>query len=841
MSGRHNPHTSWRLFVFAAALLLIGGAHSVLGQKVPVLESSGGRISRSSNPKTSQSKSSARHTDNRAKPASSSLPQPPPAAASDEKRQDIDDEIAKGNQARDNNNYKQALDHYQKAQALNTKEARAFYGLGNVYSDLYCHDSAIKAYLEALRRKNDYVEALVGLGYAYVGKERYDDASEQFHAALAIAPNNADANVGLGHVFMKKGDYPEAVARISLVVNDQSAEVKDRAAAHVALGGVNWKQEKWTEAIAQYQQAISLLRQVLAVVDPDVAAQREKETSLKTVLAKAHLSLGVVQMTAAHAQFSTVSADRVTVQDRERLAASAKQAADNFQDAMTKYEYSRPDAYLFLSYALMFQARYESAVSQAETYLGKVKELESGLPSLAPECDYGFSRLKAEGYSVWGFLYLKESTHQSTEQRKTELINKAIEKYREAIKVKQDYGGAYGMLGLIYLHQGNFKDAVEHYEKAIIYTTDKTFRANNKDSLAMAYTMIGDMNKASENLQQAIELDPRLPFPHVHLANIYSARGQYDEAIESLKKAVALKPEVVDFYYHLASGYYHRALAKKNEGDYEEAIRILKTALGINPKYGSAYFLLAQIYRSYKGGAMTDEALPNFEKAIEYEPGNPSFYYAIGSFYYYQKSNDDEAIRLLKLGVKYKEDDAKTYWLLGQVYYHKKDYPEAIKQLLAAIKYDPKHLQAHLDVASIYKIQKNYAEATKYLTIATNEIAPRDFQPYKELAKLYEEQGRNEDAIHYYEEALSRLDAQDTSARNLYLGRIARLKGQYAEAAEYFRKVNLPGEPGQPYFEIGVMYVLRNDKRAALEQHQQLVKLKSSLAEELLKKIKEMK
>ena len=79
--------------------------------------------------------------------------------------------------------------------------------------------------------------------------------------------------------------------------------------------------------------------------------------------------------------------------------------------------------------------------------------------------------------------------------------------------------------------------------------------------------------------------------------------------------------------------------------------------------------------------------------------------------------------------------------------------------------------------------------------------------------------------------------------KNLCLGRIARLRGRYDEAIRYFQKLPQPPTEmlGQTQYDIGLTYVASKNKKAALEQYQQLVKLKSPLAEELLKKINEMK
>ena len=178
---------------------------------------------------------------------------------------------------------------------------------------------------------------------------------------------------------------------------------------------------------------------------------------------------------------------------------------------------------------------------------------------------------------------------------------------------------------------------------------------------------------------------------------------------------------------------------------------------------------------------------------------------------------------------------------LARVYLElKHDDAGGIKQLLKVIEIAPNNLDAYSSLAELYKRQKNYSEAIKYLTIGIKNV-PAVPWTYKDMAKVYEAQGKIEDAVHYYQEAIKRLDADDASDKNLYLGRIARLKGQYADALGYFQKLDSSKYlPGQASYEAGAVYVASRNKKAALEQYQQLLKLKSTLAEELLKKINEM-
>ena len=55
------------------------------------------------------------------------------------------------------------------------------------------------------------------------------------------------------------------------------------------------------------------------------------------------------------------------------LASSAKDAAANIEKAINEHGYSKPDGYLFLSNALLHQARYQDAASKANVYLAKIE------------------------------------------------------------------------------------------------------------------------------------------------------------------------------------------------------------------------------------------------------------------------------------------------------------------------------------------------------------------------------------------------------------------------------------------------------------------------------------
>lgn len=806
MSNQHRPRSTWQLFALAVtALVSCGGLHSALAQ-IPNLLGVDTRIERSPNPKANHSRTR--------KPTGGATARLPNAA--DAKQEAIERAIADGNQARDANDYERALAGYRKAEELNPQDARAHYGLGNVYSDLYCTDSAIESYHKALGIKKDYREALLALGYAYIAKERYDEAEKEF---LEVVPRDAGAKIALGRVYAKKGKYQESINQINLVINDQSIEAKDRASAHIGLGDVYQIQQEWPEAIYQYEQAIGL--------NPEPGLQ--------------YVKLGLAQLLGAFLKSSQLTLGEVRTQDTEQFGASARKGTDNIQKGITEHHYNHPDGYYALGYGLMQQSRYRESVSALNTYFAKVHDLENKMPPLAAKCDYGFNRLYSFGYWELGFTDLQESHHESDSKRKAELLDEAIKQFSQSIKIKPDYATAYSSLAGIYFEQKKYNEAVEQYQKAILYETQDSNKAGSYGMIGIAYFAMGRYSDAFDHSKRAIELDPKLPMGYQTLAMVCEQQGNLDEAIVERKNAMEREPEpTAHSYAWLAGDYLFRARKNGNEDDYVEAIRLLRKALELNHAFASAYFDLGKVYTFYKGGAMADQALANLEKAAEYDAKNPAVYYAIADVYFSHKHNNEAAIHYLGKAIEVKSDYVRAYWFLGLIYHEKKDDAEAVKQLMKALELDPKYLDANLSLIAIYAAQKNYPEAIKHLNKAI-EDSPTDFFAYKELAKVYEAQGKNEDAIHYYEEAMNRLKADDSAIRTLYLGRIARLRGQYAEAIEIFTKLKFPDEPTQPAFEIGVTYVVSKNKKAAEEQYQKLVQLKSPLAEDLLRKINEMK
>ena len=66
-------------------------------------------------------------------------------------------------------------------------------------------------------------------------------------------------------------------------------------------------------------------------------------------------------------------------------------------------------------------------------------------------------------------------------------------------------------------------------------------------------------------------------------------------------------------------------------------------------------------------------ALENYEKAINLEPKNPTYYMNVGRVYAELKNNDDAALESFKKAVELKSDLGKAHQLLGNLYHRRKN------------------------------------------------------------------------------------------------------------------------------------------------------------------------
>ena len=186
------------------------------------------------------------------------------------------------------------------------------------------------------------------------------------------------------------------------------------------------------------------------------------------------------------------------------------------------------------------------------------------------------------------------------------LYDKAIEAYTNAIALDPNDADAYSNRGAAYYSKGQYDRAIEDYNKAIALNPPIPFTwsemLDTPEYKALPETTKVKVKKAYYN-----DFVRLFAEAYNNRGDAYYSKGQYDRAIEDYNKAIALDPNYADAYYN-------RGVAYAKKGQYDRAIEDYNKAIALDPNYAKAYTNRGITY--YKLGNM-GRAISDFQKGCD--------------------------------------------------------------------------------------------------------------------------------------------------------------------------------------------------------------------------------
>jgi len=159
------------------------------------------------------------------------------------------------------------------------------------------------------------------------------------------------------------------------------------------------------------------------------------------------------------------------------------------------------------------------------------------------------------------------------------------------------------------LDAGKYEEAIEKFTEAISEDqSNPTFYYYR----GAAFEKNGNMDKAFEDYQKAVELKPDFILPISRTGRIYAKKKDFEKAIELYKKAVELGDQDTTTYYNYG-------VCLLNLGNKKEAKDIFERLLSLDENYSDAYYYLGIIYIGLSEAAKAKEFLQKF---IEMDPEN---------------------------------------------------------------------------------------------------------------------------------------------------------------------------------------------------------------------------
>jgi len=112
--------------------------------------------------------------------------------------------------------------------------------------------------------------------------------------------------------------------------------------------------------------------------------------------------------------------------------------------------------------------------------------------------------------------------------------NSAESFFMEAQKIDPLNQGAFLNMGILEFNRGNFKKAIEQYNKILDIESDNFIALNNR---ANAYGELKDYQKAIDDYSRAIEINPDFSQAYKNRALIFNKQGRMDRAGQDFEKA----------------------------------------------------------------------------------------------------------------------------------------------------------------------------------------------------------------------------------------------------------------------------------------------------------------
>jgi tetratricopeptide (TPR) repeat protein len=304
-----------------------------------------------------------------------------------------------------------------------------------------------------------------------------------------------------------------------------------------------------------------------------------------------------------------------------------------------------------------------------------------------------------------------------------------------------------------YFKQGQCQNAIPLFEQVL---TIEPEAADAYYYLGECYRLAGDYRAALNAYERAIALNSNFGPPFLGRAIIYHLLDPDADVISYYDEATAVDPNFTLAYIERGAYYLDRR-------EWNNALRDLQIASNQDPNSAITYMYMAQAQLALGRDA---EALQSAERANQLDITLLPVYRILGETYYANERYAD-AVGVLQLYTLYETGDAQAYLMLGTAYNATGDYQSAIRALDRSLSLNRHNGEAYA--------QRGEA----YLNLGNPEAAERDFKralAYDSndfdasfgLAMAYYAQEHFGDAYLQLESALGRADTDEERAKAIY-------------------------------------------------------------------------
>ena len=259
-----------------------------------------------------------------------------------------------------------------------------------------------------------------------------------------------------------------------------------------------------------------------------------------------------------------------------------------------------------------------------------------------------------------------------------------------------------------------------------------------------------------------------------------SKAANVDSAIILLGEALKGDPNYGRAEADLGSAYWEKYTASKDKNLIAKSRQACSKAIDLGNAGAAGHVCLGVIEN---GTGKYEEAVDQFQRAVQLEPSNEDAYIGLGGAYE-RLGKTQDAENTYKKIVQLRPNYWRGYNLLGAFYLRQAQYDDAARMFQEVIEHTPESFRGYANLGATYLYEAKYAEAIKPLqqSLAIHPTA----DTYSNLGTAYYYQHRFNDAAQTYAKAVQLNDKDYTNWGNL--GEAYYLNGERLKASAAFRR-----------------------------------------------------
>jgi len=380
---------------------------------------------------------------------------------------------------------------------------------------------------------------------------------------------------------------------------------------------------------------------------------------------------------------------------------------------------------------------------------------------------------RSEAYFNFAMGHLYEEYYESTSRG--EYANLAIDYYRKAYELDPRSAVIGERLAETYAKAQRIRDAVLEAQEILQRDPDNLsarrllarIYLHTLGNLSGTPTQRETMSRATEQLREIVRLDPEDTESALWLARLYRVQGQNPDSEQVLRDVLQRDPENEAAVEQLTQ-------LLLDAGKPEDALVLLQRLTGRSPTAGLLN-LLGDAYRQTRDFARAEQA---YRQATELAPGDARHRRGL-AWTLYQQGSYEAAYEQYAHLTRLETGDPDGFLRMAQIDLQLKNFERAEENILRAKQIDPGSLEVVFTEAKVYEAQGRFEDAIRVLSDAVSSLKPLAATSpavretlsalYEQLGALYREVENFAAAVASFED-LGRLGTeQDRRARVLII------------------------------------------------------------------------